>query len=209
MLTGLLEPSGGTVLLDGVDIRADMLRYKHRLGYVPEEAQLYTWMSGAEYLTFCARLRGLPAALTAKRIDALLEIFGLQLDRDAPMSAYSKGMRQKILLSAALLHNPRVLVLDEPESGLDVQTALVLRAAVRALADDRRIIFYSSHQLETIEKISTRVIILRAGVIVADDSALRLRDLMQAPSLEDVFSQLTVTEDTEQLACELLETVRC
>ncbi len=121
---------------------------------------------------------------------------------------YSKGMRQKILLSAALLHNPRVLVLDEPESGLDVHTALVLRAAVRALAEDGRIIFYSSHQLETIEKISTRVIILRAGVIVADDSASRLRDLMQAPSLEDVFSQLTVTVDTNQLASELLDTVR-
>jgi ABC-2 type transport system ATP-binding protein len=101
-----------------------------------------------------------------------------------------------------------VLVLDEPESGLDVQAALVLRAAVRALASDGRIIFYSSHQLETIEKISTRVIILRAGAIVADDSASRLRDLMQAPSLEDVFSQLTVTVDTDQLASELLETVR-
>ena len=117
-------------------------------------------------------------------------------------------MRQKILLSAALLHNPRVLVLDEPESGLDVTTALVLRAAVRALAAHGRIVVYSSHQLDTIEKISTRVIILRAGVVVADDSASRLRDLMQAPSLEDVFSQLTAIEDTDRLASELLERVR-
>jgi ABC-2 type transport system ATP-binding protein len=117
-------------------------------------------------------------------------------------------MRQKVLLSAALLHNPRVLVLDEPESGLDVTTALVLRTAVRALAGDGRIVVYSSHQLESIERISTRVIILRAGRIVADDSASRLRDLMQAPSLEDVFAQLTATQDTDYLTSELLETVR-
>src|SRR6185437_16558600 len=99
MLTGLLEPSGGTVILNGANVRDDLLRYKQNLGYVPEEAQLYTWMSGSEYLTFCARLRGLPDAVSARRIDALLTIFGLQLDRDAAMSAYSKGMRQKILLS--------------------------------------------------------------------------------------------------------------
>src|SRR5215203_4958646 len=92
MLTGLLEPSGGSVELDGVNVRTDMLRYKQRLGYVPDEAQLYTWMTGAEYLTFCARLRGLPDAVTRRRIDTLLTIFGLELDRDATMSAYSKGM---------------------------------------------------------------------------------------------------------------------
>lgn len=100
------------------------------------------------------------------------------------------GPRQKILLSAALLHNPRVVILDEPASGLDVSTALVLRTIVRALARDGRIIFYSSHELDTVEKISTRVIILRSGKVVADDSASNLRTLMQAPSLEDVCSQL-------------------
>ena len=87
MLTGLLEPSGGLVLLDGANVREDLVDYKRGLGYVPEEAQLYTWMSGAEYLTFCARLRGLPHAVASRRIDALLTIFGLQTDRDAPMSA--------------------------------------------------------------------------------------------------------------------------
>src|SRR3954470_17689491 len=112
MLTGLLEPSGGTVVLDGRNVREDLLGYKAGLGYVPEEAQLYTWMSGAEYLTFCARLRGLPDSVSRRRIDALLGIFGLQTDRDASMSAYSKGMRQKILLSAALVHNPQIVVLD-------------------------------------------------------------------------------------------------
>jgi ABC-2 type transport system ATP-binding protein len=117
-------------------------------------------------------------------------------------------MRQKILLSAALLHNPRVVVLDEPVSGLDVATALVLRTVVRSLASEGRIIFYSSHELETIEKISTRVIILRSGEVVADDSAARLRELMHAPSLEDVFAQLAVKQDLNLTAEALLEAVR-
>jgi ABC-2 type transport system ATP-binding protein len=208
MLVGLLAPTAGTILFDGRDIHEDLIGYKARVGYVPEEAHVYTYLTGPEYLRMVGRLRGLPSAALERKIERFLRLFGLDRDYHASLASYSKGMRQKILLSAALLHNPRVLVLDEPESGLDVQTALVLRAAVRALAVDGRIIFYSSHQLETIEKISTRVIILRAGVIVADDSASRLRDLMKAPSLEDVFSQLTVTVDTDQLASELIETVR-
>ena len=208
MLVGLLPPTGGTILFDGRDIQDDLIEYKSHVGYVPEEAHVYTYLTGPEYLRMVGRLRGLRSSVLERKIDRFLRLFGLDSDYHASLASFSKGMRQKILLSAALLHNPRVLVLDEPESGLDVQTALVLRAAVRALADDGRIIFYSSHQLETIEKISTRVIILRSGLIVADDSASRLRDLMQAPSLEDVFSQLTVTVDTDQLANELLETVR-
>src|SRR5258708_20276640 len=119
MLTGILEPSGGSVELDGANVRSDMLRYKRQLGYVPEEAQLYTWMSGAEYLTFCARLRGLPDAVTRRRIDALLTIFGLGLDRDATMSAYSKDMRQKILLSPPPLPTPPIVLLDTPHSSPD------------------------------------------------------------------------------------------
>jgi len=208
MLVGLLPPTGGTILFDGRNIHEYLVDYKAQVGYVPEEAHVYTYLTGPEYLRMVGRLRGLQSSALERKIDRFLRLFGLDRDYHASLASYSKGMRQKILLSAALLHNPRVLVLDEPESGLDVQTALILRAAVRALAGDGRIIVYSSHQLETIEKISTRVIILRAGVVVADDSASRLRDLMKAPSLEDVFSQLTVTADTNQLASELLETVR-
>src|SRR5262249_14793163 len=143
-----------------------------------------------------------------EKIDRFLRLFGLDTDYHASLASYSKGMRQKILLSAALLHNPKIVILDEPVSGLDVSTALVLRTIVRALAADGRIIFYSSHELDTVEKISTRVIILRSGQIVADDSASKLRELMHAPSLEDVFAQLAVHDDVERVASELLETVR-
>ena len=208
MLTGLMPPTSGHILFDGADIQDDLVAHKARVGYVPEEAHVYTYLTGPEYLRLCGRLRGVPSSALEQKIDRFLHLFGLDVDYHATLSSFSKGMRQKILLSAALIHNPRLIILDEPVSGLDVGTALVLRAVVRALAADGRIIFYSSHELETVEKLSTRVIILRAGRIVADDSASRLRELMAAPSLEDVFSQLAVQEDVEGMAAQLVEVAR-
>lgn len=207
MLTGLLEPSGGSVRLNGVDIRSDLLLYKQGLGYVPEEAQLYTWMTGAEYLTFCARLRGLPHAEAAHRIDALLGIFGLQTDRDAAMSAYSKGMRQKILLSAALVHNPSIIVLDEPCSGLDVGTTLVIRSLIQRLAAGGRIVIYSSHELEMVERVSTEVLILREGRVAAHASTAQVREQVNAASLEDAFRALVFTTDVDAVAGEIVDAI--
>jgi ABC-2 type transport system ATP-binding protein len=208
MLVGLMPPSHGSVLYEGVDIQEDLIAYKAQVGYVPEEAHVYTYLTGPEYLRLVGRLRGISAERLETKINRFLALFGLDTDYHAPLTAYSKGMRQKILLSAALLHNPKVVVLDEPASGLDVSTALVLRTVVRTLAAEQRIIFYSSHELETIEKISTRVIILRSGRIVADDSAARLRELMHLPSLEDVFAQLAVKDNLDQIADGLMGAIR-
>ena len=208
IVAGLMPPTRGHVVLDERDVQDHLLEYKAQVGYVPEEAHVYTYLTGPEYLRLTGRLRGIGERVLERKIDRFLKIFSLDSDYHAPLSAFSKGMRQKILLSAALLHNPRIIVLDEPVSGLDVSTALVLRAVVRSLAADGRIIVYSSHELETIEKISTRVIILRAGEVVADDSAARLRDLMHAPSLEDVFAQLAVEHDLNLTSDAILEAVR-
>jgi ABC-2 type transport system ATP-binding protein len=207
MLTGLLEPSGGTVLLDDADIRADLVSYKRRLGYVPEEAQLYTWMSGAEFLAFGARLRGLSARDASRRIDALLSIFGLQTDRDAAMSAYSKGMRQKILLSAALVHNPSIVILDEPCSGLDVGATLVVRSLIQRLAAGGRIVIYSSHELEMVEKVCTEVMILREGRVAAHAATATVREQVNAASLEDAFRALVFTTDVDAVAGEILDAI--
>jgi len=207
MLTGMLEPSGGTVTLDGADIRADILAYKRGLGYVPEEAQLYTWMSGAEYLAFGARLRGLPARVAARRVDALLTIFGLQTDRDAPMSAYSKGMRQKILLSAALIHNPSIIILDEPCSGLDVGATLVIRSLIQRLSASGRIVIYSSHELEMVEKVCSEVLILREGRVAAHATTAALREQVHAASLEDAFRALVFTTDVDAVAGEIVAAI--
>jgi ABC-2 type transport system ATP-binding protein len=207
MITGAMPPTGGTILFDGVDISDDLIAYKAQVGYVPEEAHIYTYLTGPEYLRLVGRLRGISESRLDRKIDAFLELFGLGADYHAPLASYSKGMRQKILISAALLGDPRIVVLDEPASGLDISTALVLRTVVKTLASEDRLIFYSSHELETIEKISTRVIILRSGKIVADDSAARLRELMHLSSLEDVFAQLAVREDVDAMANALIETM--
>jgi ABC-2 type transport system ATP-binding protein len=208
MLAGLMPPTFGTISFDGADIQDDLVRYKAQVGYVPEEAYVYTYLTAPEYLRLCGRLRHVPAPALETKIDQFLQVLGLDTDRHATLASFSKGMRQKVLLAAALVHNPRVVILDEPVSGLDVSTALVMRTVVRALADDGRIIFYSSHEMDTVEKISTRVMILRAGEVVADDSASHLRELMHLPSLEDVFSQLAIKDDVEAVAADVLKAVR-
>jgi ABC-2 type transport system ATP-binding protein len=207
-LAGLLPPTHGAVLLDGRDIHEDIIAYKSQVGYVPEEAYVYTYLTAPEYLRLCGRLRHMPDTVLDQKTERLLSLLKLDGDRHATLATFSKGMRQKVLLAAALLHNPRILILDEPLSGLDVSTALVVRAIVKALARDGRLIFYSSHDLDTVEKISTRVMILRAGEIVADDSAGNLRSLTRLPSLEDVFAQLAVKDDVENVAGAIVDTLR-
>jgi ABC-2 type transport system ATP-binding protein len=208
MIAGLMRPTAGRILFQGSDIHEDLLAYKGQVGYIPEEAHVYTYLTAPEYLRLVGRLRGMTDAKLEQKIERFLKLFGLDADYHAALGTFSKGMRQKVLLSAALLHNPKVVVLDEPASGLDLSTALVLRSVVTTLAAEGRIVFYSSHELEMIEKISTRVIILRAGRIVADDSADRLRALTHLASLEDVFSRLAVREDLDALAGALIDAMK-
>jgi ABC-2 type transport system ATP-binding protein len=208
IVTGLLEPSGGSVTLDGRDVRDDLLTYKARIGYVPEEAVLYSYLTGPEYLSLVGHLRGMRDAVIRRRIDGFLQLFNLQDDAEAAMSAYSKGMRQKILISAALLHDPEIIVLDEPNSGLDVTTTLVLRSLVQTLAAEGRIIVYSSHVLESVEQVATDVLILHDGRVVAHDSVVRLRELMQLPSLEQVFRTLVIETDIDRLARDIVSVMK-
>ena len=208
ILTGLLEPSGGTVLLDGQPVRDDLLRYKTRVGYVPEEAVLYTYLTGPEYLSLVGGLRGIPSRRLRDKIDGFLRLFGLEDDVHAPMSAYSKGMRQKILISAALLHDPSIIILDEPNSGLDVTTTLVLRRLVQRLAAEGRMVIYSSHVLEIVEQVATDVLILHEGRVVAHDSVLRLRELMMLSSLEEVFRNLVIDTDLDRVAADLVSVMK-
>ncbi|MBI2685117.1 MAG: ABC transporter ATP-binding protein [Acidobacteria bacterium] len=207
MLTGLIEPSAGEILFNGENVVRDMKAYQSRIGYVAEEAHLYPHLSGREYLQLAGRLRGMPRNVLEPKMDELLRLFGLWEDRHAPLSSYSKGMRQKILLSAALLHDPELLILDEPFSGLDVNAALVLRSLLRALAGRGKIVLYSSHVLEVVEKVASSVLILRKGEVAAHDSVANLQAMMAEKSLEGVFAQLTQAEDTEAIARKILETV--
>lgn len=200
MITGLVSPSSGQVRDGGRNIHDDLVGFRRRLGYVPEEPHLYPFLSGREYLELVGRLRGIPARLLARKIDGLLELLGLGSRGEWAISAYSKGMRQKVLIAASLLHDPDLLLLDEPLSGLDVTAALVVRNLVTELARAGKMILYSSHVLETVEKVCTSVIVLHRGRIVAHDSVGRLRDLMALESLEQVFAELVMQEDPAQVA---------
>ena len=207
MLTGLLEPTAGRILFQGQPISKDLAGYKRRIGYVPETPNLYPYLSGREYLELIGCLREVPAVELDRKIRRLLNLFGLGSDGGARISAYSKGMRQKVLIAAALLDDPAMLIFDEPLSGLDVTSALVFRDLVKALTAAGKTIVYSSHALDTVEKICTRVVILRKGVAAAHDSVENLRVLMRSPSLEDIFKQLAVSEDTELIASEIVATM--
>ena len=208
MLAGLIEPSQGDILFEGKSIRQHSIEYKKRLGYVPEEPHLYSYLTGREYLRLIWRLRGLPDKLLDQKIDAFLRLFSLYSYRHSAIASYSKGMRQKILISAALLSNPDVLILDEPDSGLDVTSMLLLRNLVKSLALEGKTILYSSHVLEVTEKICSRVLILHKGRIAADDSVDHLRDLMKLPSLEEIFAQLVVQEDTQRIASNIVAVMK-
>ncbi|MBC8165568.1 MAG: ABC transporter ATP-binding protein [Bryobacteraceae bacterium] len=208
MLTGLIEPTRGEILFGGRSIRTSMVDYKKQLGYVPEDANLYPHLTGFEYLELVGMLRDIPERLLNRRIEAFLHLFGLSHSGNSSVSSYSKGMRQRLLVSAALIHDPQVLIFDEPESGLDVTTSLVFRKLVAELAHEGKIVLYCSHILEVIEKVCSHVLVLHKGSVVAHETIDGMRNLTANPSLEAVFSELTQQTDTNQTARGLVDAMR-
>ena len=205
MLMGLVKPTSGEILLNGVDVRRDFIAFKRRLGYVPEEAHVYPALTGMEYLQLMGRLREMPEAAVNEKATDLLKLLSLYLHRHAPLASYSKGMKQRVLISAALLQDPDILIFDEPLSGLDVSSALLFKHLVAELSSRGKIILYISHVLEVVERICAKVVIIYQGQIKAEDSVGRLRDLMHVPSLEEIFTQLVQHEDMEVIARDIAE----
>jgi ABC-2 type transport system ATP-binding protein len=208
MLTGLVEPTSGRILIDGVDVRRDFDAFKQRSGYVPEEAHVYPSLTAMEYLQLVGRLRGMPESILNRRAGDLLKLFALHLRRHSPLAAYSKGMRQRVLISAALLHDPDVLIFDEPLSGLDVSSILLFKSLVSELALRGKIILYISHVLEVVERICSKVVIIYKGKIMAEESVSQLRDVMNLPSLEAVFTQLVEQQDMEKTARDIADAIQ-
>ncbi len=206
LLTGLREPSAGEILVDGLNVADRLVEYKARVGYVPEEAHLYTFLSAREHLDLIGRLRQIPARLLTEKIATLLEPFGLANAADQAINGYSKGMKQKVLLIAALLHDPDILILDEPESGLDLTAGLVLRHLIPILAARGKGILYSSHVLDNVERLCAHVVVLHRGRIVAEGPVSQLRGMMESSaSLEDVIAQLVTTVDPAGTAHDIAE----
>jgi ABC-2 type transport system ATP-binding protein len=205
MILGLVTPDGGHVRYRGTETSEDLVAFRAVVGYVPEEAHVYPYLSGREYLELIGRLRLLTEASLQARLGRFMELLGLSSCLDVPMHAYSKGMRQKILIIAALMHNPEILVLDEPMAGLDAISAILLRHLIQMLADAGKIIFYSSHELDAVERVATRVVVLDQGRVVADGSVSRLKALVSEPSLESVFSRLVVRDDPADRASQIVD----
>lgn len=207
MVVGLIEPSAGTLSLDGIRAADDPIAYKRRIGYVPEEPFLYTHLTASEYLMLVGGVRRLPARTLASRVATLLELFQLQNSRYQSMRSFSKGMRQRVLIASALLHNPDLIVLDEPFSGLDVSAGLLMQTLLRVLADAGRMIFFSTHRFDVVEKLCSRVVVLSAGRVVLQQRVDAFGS-GGTKSLEDSFLHATQQEDFLPLAHRIFDTIQ-
>lgn len=208
MITGLLRPNDGHVLFAGRDIREDMIAYRATLGYVPEDAHLYSYLSGLEYLQLVGRLRGMGEVLIEQKATSLLCLLHLESWQHTPISSYSKGMRQRVLIAAALLHDPQLLIFDEPLSGLDVVSSRLFKDLLQLLAAEGKAVLYISHVLETVEQICDRVIVIAKGKVLADAKPAELTQLMSLPNLESVFAQLVEQQDTRSAAQQIVEVMK-
>jgi ABC-2 type transport system ATP-binding protein len=206
LVVGLLEPTRGELTLSGTRAGDDPIAYKRQIGYVPEEPTLYAHLTAAEYLMLVGRLRRLPPRTLQTRVPELLRLLQLHDSRYRSMTTFSKGMRQRVLVAAALLHDPRLLVLDEPFSGLDVNAGALLRTLLRLLADEGRMIFFSTHRFDMVEKLCSRVIVLSGGRIALER---RVADFERSgpASLEETFFRVTHQPDFAPLAREILDTI--
>jgi ABC-2 type transport system ATP-binding protein len=207
MLTGLLEPTYGNVTQDGNNIQSNLVAYRKRLGYVPEEANLYPYLTGEEYLEMVGTLRAMPKTRKIARIHSLLQLFSLWPHRHVAVGSYSKGMRQRILLIAAIMDNPDVLILDEPMAGLDVTSSLVLRNLIQELRARGKAIFFCSHVLEVVEKICSQLIILRKGQVIAYGLTNSVLQSIGQTSLEGTFLQLVEDRDVARIANDIVSVV--
>jgi ABC-2 type transport system ATP-binding protein len=191
VIAGILSQSSGYVAVCGLTLPESAVSVKERIGYVPEAAGLFESLSGQEFLELSGRLHDVPEETLQTRIKGILEKFDLTKDRLRRLEAYSKGMRQKILIASALLHNPQLVLLDEPLTGLDVDAQIMVKDLIAALAADGKTILYSSHVLEVVERICDRILIIHQGNLIADGTMEGLKAQTQQSTLQEAFRQLT------------------
>lgn len=199
ILTGVIQDYAGTVLLNGKDIREDILGLKQMIGYVPELAELYDLLTPNEYLHFVGALYNLPDHIIKERSQKILQSFGLLEHIDQRMDSFSKGMRQKVLLTSGILHNPSIVILDEPMSGLDANAVIVVKELMQVLKQEGKTIFYCSHMMDVVEKVSDKIVLIDKGTIIANDTIEALREGSNN-SLEKIFANMTTSENLNETA---------
>ncbi|UPW83120.1 ABC transporter ATP-binding protein [Lysinibacillus sp. Ag94] len=199
IILGIEGDYGGEIKLFGENIGKDSIEYRRRIGYVPEIADVYDNLTGYEYLTFIGQLYGLEFEVAADKSKSLMALFGVGEAYHSRISSYSKGMRQKLLIIASLIHNPDLLFLDEPINGLDANSVMIFKEILIQLAAQGKTIFYSSHIMDVVEKISSRIILLNDGKIAADGTFAQLQANNTEGTLEKIFNQLTGFHDHQEI----------
>lgn len=207
ILTGLIEDFTGTVEINGINIQEDPLAVKALLGYVPENAELYEVLTPMEYLNFIGKLYGMEDNTIQERSLKLLTAFGLESNATNRMDTFSKGMRQKVLLISGIIHNPQIIVLDEPLSGLDANAVIFVKELISLLAKEGKTIFYCSHMMDVVEKVSDRILLINQGSIIADGT---IEELKTDPneSLEHIFAKLTNTGNSALDASNIITAIQ-
>ncbi|MGD2216157.1 MAG: ABC transporter ATP-binding protein [Gemmatimonadales bacterium] len=201
IIAGILQPTEGTVLVGGHDVQRDPERAKSRLGFIPDRPFIYEKLTGSEFLRFVAGLYGQNGTDVERRIDELLNVWGLTTWRDELLEAYSHGMRQKLIISSALIHRPDVIVVDEPLVGLDPKAARLLKDIFRGFVDRGGTVLMSTHTLEVAEALCDRIAIIQNGEICAEGTMDDLRRDAQAgdAGLEEIFLKLTGGHEVQEL----------
>jgi ABC-2 type transport system ATP-binding protein len=207
MMTGMLTPSAGLAEIGGHDVARDPLAVKRIIGYVPETGAVFETLTAREYLELVAALHSIPGDEVAQRIDRFLAFFELSATLSQPLSTFSKGMRQKVVITAALLHNPEVVFFDEPLNGLDANAALLFKSLVTSLARDGKTVVWCSHILDVVERICERVVVIHKGRIVEDGPVAAILERTKTTSLETAFNQLTSTQNLLQRAEDMARTL--
>ena len=204
ILTGLIKPTIGRATIAGFDIVEQPLDAKQRLGYVPEQPVLYETLTATEFLEVISALHHLDPNTAASRRDEMLELLGLGDARHQRISAFSKGMKQKVVLAAALIHRPDVLILDEPLDGLDANSARVVKELLRNLAAQGRAILFCSHILEVVERVCTRIVFIDKGQQIAAGSPADIAATTQSANLDEAFAKLTGVRDAGLVTGDIL-----
>lgn len=204
IITGLIKPDSGRASVCGFDVVRQPLEVKKRVGYVPETPALYDSLTANEYLELISCLHHLDRKTASARRGELLELFGLAGNADQRLNEFSKGMRQKVVIAAALMHRPDVLILDEPLDGLDANTAMVVKELLKRLAGQGKTIMFSSHILDVVERVCSRIVIINNGRHVASGTAAEIRAVEGAASLEEAFSRLTGVRDVGDVTADFL-----
>ncbi|MGO5064063.1 ABC transporter ATP-binding protein [Clostridium sp. LCP25S3_F8] len=208
IMLGLVKGYEGDVKIFGNNISNDNVEYKYKIGYVPENGEIYDNLTAYEYITFLGEIYGMELEKVNIKAKKLMSLFGIEKVYHSRISSYSKGMRQKLLIISSLIHNPDILFLDEPLSGLDANSVLVFKEVLSKLVSEGKTIFYSSHIMEVVQKISSRIILLNNGKIAADGTFEELKEKNMEGSLEQIFNQITGFTKHEEIADEFISVLK-